>query len=113
MPEFEKRGGLFSTVTDRIQNLINNRQKVKVSASMAAFVEPQLSILPGPKEDPDSYDRYFILRSERDAFYGGNDILRPSDLDHEVMEWMRTNYPDSWSTQAIRLHFIKSGWWHD
>lgn len=74
--------------------------------------KPNPCEIPSPITDPYGYNRHRILLEERECYYNEDEggILTAQDLSPDVLQWAETNYPGSFSTQAIRLHMIKKGW---
>lgn len=108
----ERRPAYFARIQAGLRATISRlaRPRVGREAMISTPIGSDLSVIPNPTDDPDGYDRCWVLFFERESFYGGGDILTPTDLTPEVLAWARANYPGSYSTQAIRLHSIKDGW---
>jgi hypothetical protein len=101
----ERKDNLLTGIVDRFQKFRNRRQRVDVTLTS---VDVKL-LQPDPLKDPDGYTRHWLLREEWTMFRDSG-VLTSSDLDHEVMEWVRTNYPGSYTTPCLRLHSIKTRW---
>ncbi|RJR16198.1 hypothetical protein C4579_00585 [Candidatus Microgenomates bacterium] len=109
MIERIKRLPPVSSVLQTAMRFVSNLRSIQAEAMYPNVVPPYLREIPSPLEDPNGYDRHWIIRTEM-MDYGQNSVLSPRDITDDVLNWCRTYYPNSYSTQALRLHQIKKAW---